>query len=683
LAGLFGCKNPIQQEPADPLPVPIVRGIAEGSTYMAPVTVTWVDPQGTTVAATLAKDGGSPQSYVEGCLISTNGIYILIVVVTRTEDGKTASTVFHFTLSMTPPVLLAVPDQEAAVGENFYLNLAAYTSDDSDSSAALAYAVVLGPGEFIGPVYHARWAAPASESIGYSVTDSCGLSAAGTFRVEAVQKPVVPLTFPSDTIFVSPDGTDTLGSGSLSNPCRTIGYGITRAQALSGSLVVVACGVYVEQVLLANRISLLGGYDSGFTTRNLDTLPVIMPRAGVTKTVLAVSITDVTLLEGFTVEGPVSLPASVSSAALHLTDCTDGLSVRKCRIIAGRGGDGADGANGSAGLAGISGTVGAPPVLQLSYTGSTTGGSGGMLVVAGVNVSGGIGGSAGVPVYNVSTGSGAAGANGGGAGGAGGISGDIASGGGVRPPASGSDFFLGKPGLPGAKGVNGTGGAAGSALGVISGGMWVAVSGVNGGNGTSGSGGGGGGAGGGVDDHVGSYDPNFVCIIGPSGSGGGSGGGYGSGGAGGAGGGGAFGIFLTFSSTPASVPVLEQNRIYCGQASDGGAGGRGASGGQGGAGAPRVSAGYPPVFAANLLAAGAGGNGGDGGYGGGGGGGAGGVSAGVFVHLKGYGGPLNYEAANVIETETGSVGVGGLGGWSPGNGGGDGASGSLSAVLVY
>src|SRR5690625_7512547 len=100
--------------------------------------------------------------------------------------------------------------------------------------------------------------------------------------------------------------------------------------------------------------------------------------------------------------------------------------------------------------------------------------------------------------------------------------------------------------------------------------MWRAASGKAGAAGDNGSGGGGGGASHGtmkctsIDSNGRVFQNcNTTGLIGSSGGGGGAGGCSGAGASGGGGGGGSFGVYMHFSSSSASFPVLKIGRASC------------------------------------------------------------------------------------------------------------------------
>lgn len=71
-------------------------------------------------------------------------------------------------------------------------------------------------------------------------------------------------TFYEDDVFVSTSGFDSPTNGDLNSPFRTINYSITQATLKGSSRVIVETGNYYESVILADGISVLGGYSTDF-----------------------------------------------------------------------------------------------------------------------------------------------------------------------------------------------------------------------------------------------------------------------------------------------------------------------------------------------------------------------------------------------------------------------------------
>lgn len=67
-------------------------------------------------------------------------------------------------------------------------------------------------------------------------------------------------------VYVAKTGADTGACGSVGSPCLTIQYAADKAYGEGKSAVYIAAGTYSESV--ATRVSLIGGYNAGFTTLN-------------------------------------------------------------------------------------------------------------------------------------------------------------------------------------------------------------------------------------------------------------------------------------------------------------------------------------------------------------------------------------------------------------------------------
>jgi len=503
--------------------------------------------------------------------------------------------------------------------------------------------------------------------------------AAGTFNLDGNPANGCEFTLDPSGIYVDASDPGALddataglgpsGTGGSNHPCRTIGFGLSRAATTGRANVYVANGNYVEAVTLANGKNLRGGYRSGTWERQLAaTATVIRGESPVFSHKRAVSGTNIaspTLLEGFVIFGPANSSVGGNTYAIYLSNA-GGVTLQSNIIYGGSAGPGQDGSNGTAGGNGVAGTAGANALQQATTTCAPAtnrpGGAGGVLSCAGTSANGGAGGgNRCTPVANTEfsalDGSAAPGAGGGTAGDAG-DDGQVQAGT-CFPPTSAT--AIGGAGGAGAGGANGSGGAGAIVgTGSVIGGNWAAQAGGAGINGTPGRGGGGGGGGGGADGISGEKD-----LFGGAGGGGGSGACGGSAASGGDGGGGSFGIFVIGGS----APVIQGNVIIRGTGGGGGRGGIGASGGIGGSGA----AGGTSAFSC-ASPGGRGGDGGNGGASGGGGGGAGGISCGIYtsgVGTPGYG-------SNTISG--GASGPGGSGGTSPGNAGSPGIAGQLTSI---
>jgi hypothetical protein len=429
-------------------------------------------------------------------------------------------------------------------------------------------------------------------------------------------------------VFVSPNGNDA-SAGTMGAPLRTLAAAVARADSHDRD-VYAAAGTYVEELRVASRVGVYGGYTPSWR-RSRSSATVIagtITASGDSEGALALNITAQTTLQLLTLAPRTPTAPGTSSYGLRGMHSA-GLRIDHLTVAAATGAVGAAGANGMPGAAGSAGG----DADQISGGGSV--GRGGS---SPVNHPGGRGG---YPNPNdfgdqgepgQSTNADAFGRKGG----AGGDSG-----------LKGSHHTTGGGGVGGDPGKflgDGHGGASGNAA--VGSGRWQGRDGIDGVPGSDGHGGGGGG-GGGADD--------CTLCAGSYGGGGGGGGGGGQGGAGGhAGqhGGGSFGILLVDSLGA----VVRDSAVTAADGAAGGAGGAGALGGPGGLG----GLGGIPNDDDDASPGGRGGIGGAGGLGGNGGGGAGGPSAAI----------VGLTPAAVIGTTLhhGAGGVGGGGDLSAGVG---------------
>jgi hypothetical protein len=408
----------------------------------------------------------------------------------------------------------------------------------------------------------------------------------------------------SSAVFVAPAPRGRAGNpGTPAAPVNTITEGL---QIAAGdqfrSYLIVAEGVYDEQVTLRNGVSIYGGYsplnDFVWSRNTPAQSPSVIGNG--TVGVVAAGITQPTTLAGLRLRADSASTAGASSYALYVSSSNSSLTVRNNIITPGAGAGGSNGRNGTRGTdggVGGSGTVGCD-----GCSGNGWGGN------PGTSACGNAGGAGGRGAYGDNRG-GTGGGGGGGSGGAGGGGG----GGDGRVCGFCRGGGTGGNGLSGGSGGAGPVGGGGAAVGTVSNGAYVGAPGAQGTRGGCGSGGGGGGGGGGSD-----------CCRDDRGGGGGGGGGGGQGGEGGVGGrggGGSFAIFLISSSIQ-----IRDNDIH---SANGGRGGNGGSGGGGGGGGTRGTRG---AGADDGGPGGYGGYGAGGGTGGCGGGGGGGVSFGIWRH---------------------------------------------------
>ncbi|MBM4370393.1 MAG: hypothetical protein FJ098_01980, partial [Deltaproteobacteria bacterium] len=519
----------------------------------------------------------------------------------------------------------------------------------------------------------------------------------------------------ADALFVSAAAAPG-GDGTRAAPFRTIGEALDVFPLSNAAYILVAAGVYVENLRLEDGVQLHGGYAEDFLSRNIvlfeteiqgdDPLPGDAAQA-------PIHVEDVTgpggvLVSGFIlrardVQGQQATGPGSSSVAVLLLDCDGHVALRNCTILGGLGGAGATGSGGGTGFGTQSpgGTVlhgsaglNAGACVASCTTETQAGGAGGtnpQCTAAGAPKGGGVvcpeynqpgyhptnPGHDGTPGFCWTF--------------------DSASSNSCTGHATEAGYptaikkLDGGDGLPGADGSSGLqGNGCALAAGTFTGGQWVGGTGAVGSLGAHGQAGGAGGASGGIDSAPQVEMPAGVTAkspprfkIGATGGGGGAGGCRGGAGGGGATGGASIGVLVGWTPpvTVSSPPILATNRIARGY---GGAGGSGGYGGLGGVGGDGGKGGNSQGFWVDWRA-GAGGRGGSGGSGGGGGGGCGGASFGVAVFHHPAGWALDYGTSNTFDGPAGSSGgPGGAGGPSglpnPVSGGADGASADLHAV---
>jgi hypothetical protein len=524
---------------------------------------------------------------------------------------------------------------------------------------------------------------------------SCGGGGSGS-------SPGAPkVIFVSDT---DPNADDANDGASPATPCRTIAGGISRAVASGKTEVRVANGIYEEQVVLADGISLKGGYspDSWKIAPGETNTFILLVNPGDGRAVVAQNIRTPTVFKGFQVIAPDVATPGASSYGIWIRDCDENLSVLSNTIEAGNaaaGASGADGANGTNGTDGQAGNAALDIVSAygvdihacVNLTHALAGGAGGANSCSGTDVSGGDGGLADCPLYTSGIATdppnpGESGLSGQGAGGGtGGSAGRDAYH--QAFACAGYNTFGAVEGGAGSNGAAGSHGAAPAAPspadGTLTGaGFWAGALSQNGSAGGSGSGGGGGGSGGGAYMHDSCFAKSYGGDnIGGTGGGGGAGGCAGSGGEAGGSGGGSFGIFVSFSAPPQTLPRILDNTVYTG---DGGAGGNGGDGGSGGTGGGGAAGGAGQTSLDNTaypaFGGGTGGDGGNGGHGSGGGGGTGGPSYGIVLANTGAIDTGTLAQDNSI-VPAGSGGAPGQGGQSNGFAGLDGQAGNAEPVF--
>jgi len=174
-------------------------------------------------------------------------------------------------------------------------------------------------------------------------------------------------------VFVAKWGDDA-APGTFEQPKRSVQAGIDAADALGKRDVLVATGVYVESIALADGVDLYGGYSADFLQRDIDAYQTaIMGQAASEALPGAVNALGVgqtgTIFDGFSVFGEDANEPGASSYAIYLRNVGPQLQITHNQIFAG---DGAPGANGVAGASGDNGGDGEPGV-DATNVGATCG----------------------------------------------------------------------------------------------------------------------------------------------------------------------------------------------------------------------------------------------------------------------------------------------------------------------
>ena len=469
-------------------------------------------------------------------------------------------------------------------------------------------------------------------------------------------------------IHVSSSQGSSGGSGTLADPIDTISAGLSRAQSLGFSYVLIEAGNYNENIEMVDGISLLGGMDSSFFLRDPSNYLTVVEGIAGTPTLKAININSATAVEGLSIFAPSSELPSDSVIGVYIEDSSAALLFSDNIILTDDAEDGLDGGNGGDGDNGEDGFSGSDGGIYNCNTQSFTGGMGGINTCASGVVDGGLGASILCPTSGQTQ---PAGSNGFGVdygdGGNGSCDAYLASAGCTTCYVTGC-WEAGGNGVAGGDGDDGAGGAGAHTTGALIGLAWITEDGQAGSLANDGSGGGGGGAGAGGKNTC-NGNQNHA---GGTGAGGGAGGCGGNGGEAGTGGGSSFGIFVSCNNC-SSLPIFINNEIGAGDGGNGGDGGDGGLGGLSGFGGLGGLADRSHAFCAED-----GGDGGDGGYGGDGGGAGGGAGGNSYaVYIRGFTpDPLWVDADN--DLDGGLPGLGGRGGrgGSRANDGGDGVNGS-------
>ncbi len=453
----------------------------------------------------------------------------------------------------------------------------------------------------------------------------------------------------ADIVFVDGIDGDDDDVGSREAPVATIGRGIERAIEQEKHHVLVSTALYVEEVTVAEGVSIHGGYSAsaGWTRGDLANIDTTITALS-SPVVQADGIVATTRMTGLRVSAPAATTYGGSSIAVRLGTST-GVAFEDAEIVAGAGAEGQDRLKPGPGNPG---NPGSPGGAASCYN------------------PGGTGGCTSNTSVEVETVAGASRACGCGAGGAGAGSNLIYVGegqGGERyegdgttcsradvglDPSEGGDNTsetTGLTGRNGAQGAPGMAGIAGSFNEAFTPDGYVPTSGGSGASGSPGGGGGGGASG----YHYECADGETI-VMGSGGGAGGAGGCGGAGGEGGGGGGASVAIYAWDSTVTLTRVVLET--ADGGDGGDGAEGGDGGEGGTPGAGGTRASCPGSPTLG---YRGGSGGMGGNGGQGGNGGGGAGGPSIAIVL-----GGSSTFSAAS--SNNFAQVANGGLFGGSEG-----------------
>ncbi len=479
-----------------------------------------------------------------------------------------------------------------------------------------------------------------------------------------------------DAIFVSRDAAAN-GNGTINAPYQKIGDALKAWYQGGKKYILVAEGIYEEDLSLPNGVVMHGGYSVNFHERDLVQHVSKIRGVSADATIQALRLTEPALVEGFVIEGADRKLSDGGKASIAVwIRNTANVSIHACQIVGGQGEPGKDGAAGLAGngrktdpaLDGGDGLVSVrkdgPCQNDVQKGGS-----------AGVNAScksanATAGGSTYCPVYNWSTHMGnhaeyPDNSQNRGIGGYDGSFDEKSLEGCSHATEAGFPTNIvsdvGEDGLDGASGANGKAGQGSqSAYGSFQNAVWVASASAGSGDaGGYGKAGGGGGAGGGVAYYHKSEIDCPLYEIGPTGGGGGAGGCGGAGGKGGGAGGASIGVLITNPRKTSELPDVSGNVFLRGRGGAGGTGGLGGAGGAGGNGGNGGIAGYWIS-----VRAGRGGNGGTGGRGGGGGGGAGGPSFDILGFNVSSSTLLNNNIFIYDDTiaRGGSGGAGGVGG---------------------
>lgn len=165
-------------------------------------------------------------------------------------------------------------------------------------------------------------------------------------------------------IFVSPFGSDN-SPGTMALPVASIPIAISRAIAQDKKQVYVAGGTYTStSILLANGISIYGGYNAGAWSRADANVSQFNTSSSVAVT--ANNLTNSTTLDHLTITSANATNFAESSYGI-LGSYSPGLIIRRCTVQSGNGGNGLSGSGGIAGTNGGNGVVGRPGCEDSSF----------------------------------------------------------------------------------------------------------------------------------------------------------------------------------------------------------------------------------------------------------------------------------------------------------------------------
>lgn len=208
----------------------------------------------------------------------------------------------------------------------------------------------------------------------------------------------------ASAFFVASTGNDA-DTGRIGHPLASLQAAIDAAWAAGGGVVHLAAGTYAGPVVLADGVSLYGGYDA--TTWQRDALVNRSIIGGSAMPMRGAGVANL-VLDGIEVLADDAMAADGSSVGITLVAATN-VIIRDSRIEAGRGANGANGDNGSTGSPGANGGGGENHGACIPARQGGGGGNGG------TSRAGGTGGNGGF--YGGSDGGGGNGPSGGGGGG--------------------------------------------------------------------------------------------------------------------------------------------------------------------------------------------------------------------------------------------------------------------------